>query len=224
MKWIKTIIATILIIISLILIFNKHIASFLLALEPNITVETINKAKNKEELINYNDVTTATSWDVINSKLNYNVANFIGLVSVPSISLKQPIANELSNYTLSVGAAIYYKDMKMGGMNNYVLASHFSYMGETQLFSPLYYNIEKNLLGEKIFLTDLSKVYTYKITKYSIVREDETEHIEQSNDRALITLFTCNYSHEYGRIILQGELDEIRDVKELEPNYINEIF
>lgn len=48
------------------------------------------------------------------------------------------------------------------GKGNYALAGHnMSNLGPKVLFSPLYYRAK---VGQKIYLTDMKNVYTYKIT------------------------------------------------------------
>lgn len=223
MKWARRVLLGVMIAIGLILLFNKQIASFLINREPDISKESIVIANRNQGPINYDEITSLTAMDILKAQLSNQKANYIGIVSVPKLGLKQPIVNELSNYALSVGAAIYYNDMKMGE-NNYVLASHFSYTGKQDLFSPLYYNLSQGVVGQEIYLTDLDYLYTYKTTDYKVVTINETEYINEESNVPKITLFTCNYTSEAGRVILQGELVKKEKIDDSLTEKINTIF
>lgn len=224
MKWIKRILLAIAILISLCLIFNKQLIGFILDnSNPEITRESIVKANEIKPTIDRTNIDNLTPEDIIRNRLSDKKANYIGFVSIPVIGLKQPIVNELSNYAISIGAAVYYDNMKMGE-DNYVLASHFWYGSKTALFSPLYYNVNQGAANQKIYLTDLEYLYTYETIHYKVVSIDETSYIQQGTDDKLVTLFTCNYNPEDGRVVIQGKLAKKEKLNSVSTDLINKII
>lgn len=211
-------------IIALALIFNGKIATFLIENQAKVSIsaDEINKNKKKRPEINRDNIDTLTPADVIKCRLSDNKALYIGYLAVPSIGLKLPIINELSNYSISIGAAVYYDNMKMG-KGNYVLASHFWYDSETALFSPLYYHVGQGAQKQKMYITDLENLYTYEVSTYKVVNTSETSYIQQNNSKNLLTLFTCNYTADAGRIVMQGELVNTQPLNEIDEATLNEI-
>lgn len=224
MKWIKRFLLSLLILFALGLIFNKQIIGIILnSSTPEVTKESIAEAKKEKPIIDRSNIDELTPEDIIRHRLSDKKANYIGFVSIPSIGLKQPIINELSNYAISVGAAVYYDNMEMG-KDNFVLASHFWYGSETALFSPLYYNVGQGVQGQKVYLTDLEYLYTYETIHYKIVSTSETSYIQQGTTDNLVTLFTCNYNSEDGRVVLQGKLIKKEKLNDVSTKLINEII
>lgn len=206
------------------LIFNGKIATFLIENQAKVSIsaDEIDKNKDEKPYIDRDNIDTLTPADVIKGRLADNKALYIGYLAVPSIGLKLPIINELSNYSISIGAAVYYDNMKMG-KGNYVLASHFWYDSETALFSPLYYNVSQGAKKQKMYLTDLKNLYTYEVSTYKVVNTTETSYIQQDTSENLLTLFTCNYTADAGRIVMQGKLVSTQPLNEIDETTLNEI-
>lgn len=227
-KIIESIIIFIILIIALLLIFNKQVAKIALNnYEPSITKNSIKKAKEKTPVIQKDEIRSISPKDILTELYTVDKENnFIGYVAVPDIGLKQPISNELTNHAITIGAGIYYPELQMGE-GNYVLVSHFSYIDESQLFAPLYYHKNDGARKQKMYLTDLEKVYIYETDFYEVVTEDDDDYIQEDfykeKNQPLLTLFTCNYVPEDGRVLMQGHLIEIKDFDSLSQNELKEI-
>ena len=75
------------------------------------------------------------------------------------------------------------------GKGNYALAGHnMSNLGPKVLFSPLYYRAK---VGQKIYLTDMKNVYTYKITSKKFVSKYRVDLVKNTKKKQ-ITLITCD--------------------------------
>lgn len=220
----KRILFLLVIIVGLILTFNEPIAKELMSKEPVITADLVNDAKKKKPIMNEAEVRTLTPSEIMRSKLTRNLDDlYLGYVYIPSIHLKQPVINELSNDALLTGASIIYEDMEMG-KDNYVIASHFSYLSERHLFSPLYYEKAQGAQGQLIYLTDLENMYIYKTTFFEVVDPSQTQYIQRGQGKDLITLYTCNYNNYDGRIVMQGELEEVLPIDEVSEEILSALL
>ncbi|MCM0599050.1 class A sortase [Periweissella fabalis] len=197
---------TIVLIISLGLIFNQQIAKFALeTYHPHVTSKSIQAAKQKPASFDWQKVDSVSSTQIIQARFKTNDANFIGYVAVPSMGIALPISAGTGGDNLALGAATVLPQQEMG-TGNYVLASHMVYIGKNLLFSPLYYHKAQGAKGQKIYLTDLKHVYEYTTTEYKVVPSTAVQITNPVPGKKVITLFTCNYTHNDGRVVLRGEL------------------
>lgn len=221
----KYLIGSFIILIGLGLVFHKQIALLFYddSIPTSITAESIKKEKAKATVITNDGVKSLNSYDVIRNEMKKRPISYVGLISIPSIGFKQPIINELSDYSLSMGAAITTQNNQFG-MGNMVLAGHFSYLSPYMLFSPLYYNVDQGASGQNIYVTDLEYVYTFKTIFYSVVENADTKYIQEDYGDNLITLYTCNYYNETGKVVIQGELESKKAIQLYDSSEIKEIF
>ncbi|MCY9806036.1 class A sortase [Lentilactobacillus senioris] len=132
-----------------------------------------------------------------------------GRLMIPAVGLYLPIGIGVSNAVLVRGAGTLKPDQKMGE-GNYALAGH--YMTNTHiLFSP----IKRVQKGNRIIITDMKKVYTYRAISNQIVDKDDVEVLDDQPGRKLITLITCASWrwNEPDRIVVQGKLQSIHPYK-----------
>lgn len=73
------------------------------------------------------------------------------------------------------------------------------------LFSPL----GQAAVGQKVYLTDMKRVYTYKITTKTTVNEHEVQWVDDVAGKKLVTLITCASptEGEVDRIVVQATLE-----------------
>lgn len=208
-RWWSTALYFILILVALGLIFHNQIASFAIkTFQPEVTTASVKKSESKKKDANYDwsAVNTLTAQQILKARVNAGQVDFIGFVTIPEIGLSVPIANGVSDTILSLGAGTLNEAQQMG-TGNYALASHFiqGNSGKDILFSPIYY---KGKVGQKIYLTDMKKVYEYKATEYTTVKPTDVQVADPISGRKMITLITCDYTAERGRVILQGDLQK----------------
>lgn len=140
-----------------------------------------------------------------------------GVVVVPSVNIKLPILEGISNNNLNYGAGTMKPNQQLG-KGNYALAGHYAY-NHSALFTPL----ENVQIGAKVYMTDKNNVYEYKVQKKYVVDPTHTEVIKDKKGKKMMTLVTCNDVEGHKRIIVQGNLENVYDVKDAPNNVKNSI-
>ncbi|CUR63174.1 Sortase A, LPXTG specific [Leuconostoc gelidum subsp. gasicomitatum] len=195
--------------LSFAMIFNKPIEHYVIKnYKPTISREIIAKSESEKVVkseFNWNKSKPLSSSGVLSGIVSR--PGYIGLVCIPDLDINLPISKGTSDDSLSLGAGTLYQDQKMGE-DNYSLASHFVQGSNHKnlLFSPIYY---RGTVGEKIYLTDLKNVYVYETTSVKIVRPTDIDVTNPVNGKKLVTLITCDYTADQGRIVMQGQLKEV---------------
>lgn len=176
-------------IIALGLIFNEPIKEFAVDHMSNryltsLTADKVKKNQHKKADYDFKKVKPISSSQVAKASIKNDAAT-IGKMSVPSVGLYLPIVKGLSNDALSTGGGTMKPNQKMG-KGNYALAGHYM-TNKGVLFSPL----ENVQLGELAYITDMKKVYTYKIYFKKIVAPTAVYMIDDEPHKKLLTLITC---------------------------------
>lgn len=133
----------------------------------------------------------------------------IASVAIPSVGINLPVFKGLENDGLYYGAGTLSADQEMG-TGNYGIASHRSDQADL-LFTPL----EQVSLGDQIYLTDLTNVYTYVAVWKEKIDPERVEVLEVDPERNLVTLLTCGDIYATTRIVVQGELKSIMPIDQL---------
>ena len=200
----------VLLFIGVVLVFNKQIKDFTIKQTGeeytvrNFSKKEIDENQQKEASFDFDSVVPISSEAVLKAKLNNKRLPVIGGIAVPSVGINLPIFKGLSNEALLWGAGTTSETQVMG-QGNYGLASHHADKKDL-LFTPL----TKVKIDEKIYLTNLDKIYTYRITTLETVAPSEVEWLDEVPDKKLVTLLTCDTLAGTNRIIVQGELvDEV---------------
>ena len=221
------ILAGFLILLSIALIFNSKIRDMFIVWNTNkyqVSQVTKEKIEENEETVgnfDFESVKSLSSEAVLSAQWNSQQLPVIGGIAIPELEMNLPIFKGLDNINLFYGAGTMKPNQEMG-KGNYSLASHRILLGEKaeqKLFSPLA-NAEK---GMKIYLTDKEKVYTYEIVEVKIVTPDRVDVIEDREGIDELTLVTCEDSNATERIIVKGNLKEIKSYTET-PSDVLEAF
>lgn len=221
------ILAGFLILLSIALIFNSKIRDMFIVWNTNkyqVSQVTKEKIEENEETVgnfDFESVKSLSSEAVLSAQWNSQQLPVIGGIAIPELEMNLPIFKGLDNINLFYGAGTMKPNQEMG-KGNYSLASHRIFLGEKadqKLFSPLA-NAEK---GMKVYLTDKEKVYTYEIVEVKIVTPDRVDVIEDREGIDELTLVTCEDSNATERIIVKGNLKEIKSYTET-PSDVLEVF
>lgn len=190
----------VLVIVSLALIFNQKIKSYLIeSYHPNISATQVKKNRHKAAKYNYGEVKELTMANVAKARAKGKDLPIVGVISMPSIDMTLPITNGVSNQNLALSAGTLRPDVKMG-QGNYALAGHnMSNLGPKTLFSPLYY---KGKVGQMIYVTDLKHVYEYRVTQKQFVSKYRTDLVQNTKEK-MITLITCDATGA-NRLMVRG--------------------
>ena len=208
------ILATFLILLSLALIFNSKIRNIFMVWNTNkyqvsqVSKEKLEENNGAEGNFDFNSVKAISSEAVLSSQWDAQQLPVIGGIAVPEVEINLPIFKGLDNVNLFYGAGTMKPNQKMGE-GNYSLASHHIFTAENasqMLFSPLVNAKE----GMKIYLTDKDKVYTYEIREVKHVTPDRVDEIDDREGINEITLVTCVDYDATERIIVKGDLKEIK--------------
>ncbi len=186
--WIIRIVAIILLIVGLGMIFNSQIRDIMVR-QNQITAlkklnkETVKKNQKKEGMFDFSKVEEIDFGQVTKSRVK-NTADAIGAIAVPSVNMYLPIMKGLSNDAMSTGGGTMRPDQVMG-KGNYPLAGHYM-TAKGVLFSPL----ENTKIGEKVYLTNLDKIYVYRIYMKKIVDPIAVWLVDNTKQN-IVTLITC---------------------------------
>ena len=208
----KKVIFILLIVIGLVLIFNKPIRNIIIGWNSNnyqvnnISKKTIEKNKSADVSFDFGSVQPVSTESVLAAQWKAQQLPVIGGVAIPDVGINLPIFKGLGNTELTYGAGTMKEDQVMGGENNYTLASHhvFGLMGaSSMLFSPL----DKAKSGMKIYITDKTTIYTYVITNIEVITPDHSEVLNNHKGISEITLVTCEDAGATYRTIVHGTLE-----------------
>lgn len=201
-----------LILVGLILVFNKPIRNMFISKNINhyqinkVSSETIKKNNKAKGNFNFDEVKPVSSDGIALSQLSQQYMPVIGGVAVPEVGINLPIFKGVANNNVAYGAGTM-KENQVMGQGNYALASHnvTGFNSNTDLlFTPL----EKAKKGMLVYVTDKENVYQYRIDKVSVLSPDHTEVIEDHEGQTEITLVTCADSKAVNRIIVHGVFEK----------------
>lgn len=201
-------------LVGIALIFNNQIKNQIVKSNSekysvaHTTEKEIAENQEKAASFDFEAVVPASTEAVVKAQLSEKQFPTVGGVAVPAVKINLPIFKGVSNESLLFGAGTLDPNQKMGE-GNYALASHRA-LKEDLLFHPL----EKVKIGDTIYLTDLTNIYTYQTTIKTIVVPTDIQWIEPVEDEQLVTLITCSDETGTKRIIVQGELQQTTPMKE----------
>jgi sortase A len=194
------------VIIALILIFNRPMAGWLAnRYQPAVNREQIVAAQKRAANYDWDQVERISLDKVALAQLQKDRIQVIGLLTIPDINMYLPIAAGVDNVALALAAGTMRANQVMG-QGNYPLASHHM-ASKTALFGPLYYQAEA---GQMIYVTDLDKVYAYEAQQPEFIPATDVQVVDDVPGKALITLITCDATGNE-RLMVQGELTATYD-------------
>ena len=200
-KWIRITTYILLSLVAIFLVFNKSITNYLVrSYQPIINRSTIQNANKSNGKNDYASVKKLTLAHIARARVNAKNIPIVGQICIPDDGINLPIAKGINNTNLAFAAGTFRNNMEMG-KGNYALAGHnMSNLGPKVLFSPLYYRAK---VGQKIYLTDMKNVYTYKITSKKFVSKYRVDLVKKTKKKQ-ITLITCDATGA-NRLAVQGK-------------------
>lgn len=198
--------------IGLALVFNNQIRSFLMVKKTaqyevtHLTSKEVQANEKKAASFDFDAVQPISTQAVVEAQWDKKELPVIGGVAIPSVGIHLPIFKGLGNHSLLYGAGTFSEQQQMG-QGNYALASHRTDRADV-LFTPL----EKTAVGAKIYITDLTTIYTYTMTNKQRIQPTQVEVLDEVPGKKLITLITCGELTGQTRIVVQGELTAISPI------------
>lgn len=199
LKWLGRGLFVLLIALSLALIFNEQIKSWLVSsYSPEVTAKSVKQNAKKKSDFNFSKVKSLDFQTVSKARMNKSAIHVIGSIAIPSVDLYLPIGKGVSNETLALAAGTMKADQQMG-TGNYALAGHHM-IKHGALFSPLYY---KSKVGQMIYLSDAKHIYAYKTSERTFIKATDVQVIDDVPGKKLVTLITCDKTGA-GRLMIRG--------------------
>lgn len=207
-----------LLVIGIFLVLSPTITKHLInSYQPNITKKEIAKNQKTPGEYNYADVKKLSLANVAQARAQAGNIKIIGEIAIPADHIHIPIAKGITNTTLALSAGTFREDMKMGH-GNYALAGHNMADHSPILFSPLYDYAKK---GQKIYITDLTNIYTYTIYQRKIINPSDVQVVKNTK-QSITTLVTCDETGNK-RLMVRGYLSNKQKLKNA-PKHIQNLF
>ena len=153
--------------------------------------------------------------DIEASEIVFNDGDMIGKLYIPKIDLTTPIVEGASQKNMETAVGHLTSSGAVGDLGkkntNFAIAGH-----RTATFGKFFNRLDELELGDELIIETPLKTYIFKVIESKIIYPTEVEVIYPVEDKALTTLITCHpiYSNKY-RLIVTGELDEVKDSKEI---------
>ncbi|KGL46462.1 class A sortase [Listeria newyorkensis] len=202
----KKTIAIIILIVGLLLVLSPFIKSGIVKYlsgrdsVTNYSAETLEKNNNRDANFDFASVELPSMTSVVKGAADYDKNAVVGSIAIPSVDLSLMVLKGTNTANLLAGATTMRSDQVMG-KGNYPLAGHHMRNG-SMLFGPVM-NVKE---GAKVYLTDLTNLYTYEVTNTKIVKDTEVGVIDDTEEPQ-ITLVTCDVATETDqRFIATGKL------------------
>ncbi|MBN6050280.1 class A sortase [Lactobacillus helveticus] len=182
------ILAVILLIVGVVLIFNKQISNYMISHNQqstltSLTKKEVEKNQRKKGMYNFSKVKSMDIAQATRLQIK-KTSGAIGAFAIPDVNMHLPVMLGISDDAMSTGGGTMRADQKMGE-GNYPLAGHYM-TAKGILFSPL----EDVKKGELIYLTNLKKVYVYRIYMKKVV-DPSAVWLVNNTKKKIVTLITC---------------------------------
>ncbi|MEK3936710.1 class D sortase [Sporosarcina sp. FSL W7-1349] len=128
-----------------------------------------------------------------------------GILSIPTIDLKEPIMMGVDESVLSTGlGAIEGMDAPGAPDGSYAIAGH-----QTYAFGEFFNRLDELEIGERFTFETTADILQYEIFDIQKVRPDQVEVLDRQPGLSLLSLITCypKRSNEY-RLVVQAKLIE----------------
>lgn len=209
------------ILVSLVLVFNEPLTSFVLKWSENPSINNTNKQmikNNSKEATNHDfDFSKSNKADItsaLKSTFKDDKVPVLGGINIPELQINLPILRGVSDYAILMGAGTMKKDQEMG-KGNYALTSHHM-LDQDVLFGPIIH-AKKNM---SVYLTDLENVYEYKVKEMKYIQATDVHVIEDHGDQSELTLITCDETGE-GRFMVSASFVAQKPVEKVEKKIVD---
>lgn len=123
----------------------------------------------------------------------------IAIMEIPSIKLKQPIVDGITDDVIKYFLGRFPDSSMPGEVGNFAVAGH-----RVSDFTDAFINLYKVKPGDKIIVRTIEGKYTYEVDDSFIVEPEQVEVLENA-DYEKITLITCTIGSKR-RVVVTGKL------------------
>lgn len=230
---IKKIVAIILLIVSLFLISYPFLSNVIYDSMNSGLIEDYSdsvSSKTEEEISNFDLDINDYNWliseshiqltdpfinDMNNTSYNYRVladsGEVMGILEIPSISLKVPIFFGTSDNVLQRGIG-HLNGTSVPAEGNSVHSVLCGHTGSSN--SRLFTDLDKVEKGERFYININNRTLTYEVVDIMITTPSETDMLTVVDGKNYTTLYTCTpYGVNTHRLLVRGELTEFDENK-----------
>lgn len=125
----------------------------------------------------------------------------IAIIEIPSIKLKQPVVNGVTDDVIKYFLGKFPDSSMPGEVGNFAVAGH-----RVSDFTDAFINLYKVKPKDKIIVRTIKGKYTYEVDDSFIVEPEQVEVLENA-DYEKITLITCTIGSKR-RVVVTGRLIE----------------
>ncbi|WP_195986882.1 class D sortase [Clostridium sp. D53t1_180928_C8] len=123
----------------------------------------------------------------------------VAIMEIPSIKLKQPIVDGITEDVIKYFLGRFPESAMPGQVGNFAVAGH-----RVSDFTDAFINLYKVKSGDEVIVTTKDGRYTYEVDNSFIVEPDQVEVLEAA-DYEKMTLVTCTIGSKR-RVIVTGKL------------------
>ncbi|MFE5317987.1 class D sortase [Paenibacillus sp. NPDC056579] len=110
----------------------------------------------------------------------------LGVLSIEALNMEEPIVEGADPESLKTGVGTVVPGRSPGSTGNYVIAGHRSWT-----YGKQFSRLDELAAGDSIKLDTRDDTYVYSVTSKFLVKPDDLSVLEQSKDKAELTLITC---------------------------------
>ena len=170
--------------------------------------EMLEKAKEYNESLNFNDIKDVFSTDKELKDTNYeNILKItkdglMGYIEIPKIDIKLPIYHGTKENELNKGVGHFKgSSLPIGGIGTHsILAAHRG-LPSSKLFTDL----DKVEIGDIFYITVVDQKLAYKVDNIAVVKPNELSLLDIDENKDYVTLVTCTpYAVNTHRLLVRG--------------------
>ena len=128
-----------------------------------------------------------------------NVYTPVAIMEIPSIKLKQPVVDGITEDVIKYFLGRFPESAMPGQVGNFAVAGH-----RVSDYTDAFINLYKVKVGDEVIVTTKDGRYTYEVDNSFIVDPDQVEVLEAA-DYEKMTLVTCTIGSKR-RVIVTGKL------------------
>lgn len=180
-----------------------------------LTAEQVAENTPQTGNFDYSTLDAIDDTQVLNAVVSGTRMKAIGVLAIPSISVRLPIGYGLSFENMALGAGTLKPDQVMG-QGNYALASHT--LDNNARPDLLFGSLHTMTKGQTIYMTDMTNVYTYEVIESHEIEPTDV-HVLDETDRNVITLITCTRNGDK-RWYVRGKLVKVNPNNKATPEQL----
>lgn len=145
----------------------------------------------------------ANKEDEVNAYTFLNIGEIMGYIEVPTIGIKLPIYEGVSEDVLQKGIGwLQGTSLPVGGISTHTVLSGHRGLPTAKLFTDL----DRLEVGNEFYIRNMKEIMAYKIINVQVIDPNDISALEVVKGKDLATLLTCHpYMINNQRLLVTGE-------------------